>query len=355
MPTVSVLMCVYNGERHLPQAVESILEQTFQDFELIIVDDGSTDATSVILESYAEKDSRISIVHNEKNVGLERSLNIGLSAVSGYYIARQDADDVSKHHRLALQIDFLNSHPKVGAIGTAVEYIDEYGNVTGQDCLPEDHESLQSLLLFNNFMHHSTLMMRQSLMKELDGYDETKRYAEDHDLWWRISRISKLSSLATPLLYRRLDDGPRISKLYRRQQLECSFEISLSAVRDCLEECPFDLDANAYRRWWWAYLKTLDAISYQKFWVDTEPEQTLLSRKDIESLQPFWDLLASTPTGAQVSGSRLQHLAQDIFQQGRFFTGLDLLKVVVQQMHTSVQWKRLAKSIALSFKLVSRA
>ncbi len=128
VPRVSVLMSVYNGERFLRDSVESILGQTFTDFEFLILDDGSTDSTCEILEEYANKDARIVLVRNDRNLGLTRSLNKGLRLVRGEYLARQDADDISLPKRLEMQVKFLDAHPEVGVVGSALEIIDENGN-----------------------------------------------------------------------------------------------------------------------------------------------------------------------------------------------------------------------------------
>jgi len=115
-PKVTVLMPVYNGEKYLNEAIDSILGQTFKDFKFLIINDGSTDGTADILKSY--KDSRIKVTNNEKNIGLTKSLNKGLKMAKSEYIARMDADDISLPTRLQKQVEFMDSHPKVGVCGT---------------------------------------------------------------------------------------------------------------------------------------------------------------------------------------------------------------------------------------------
>lgn len=345
---VSIVMCVYNGEKHLSKAIESILSQTFSDFEFITVDDGSTDSTPEILAKFSVEDSRITVIRNDRNLGLERSLNVGLSAAKSQYFARQDADDISFPDRLARQVEFLDSYPTIGAICTAVKYIDEQGNETGQDCLPEDHASLQALLLFNNFMHHSTLMTRRDLIQALGGYDETKQYAEDYDLWWRLSKLSKLSSLSVPLLYRRLDDSPRISKRYRKQQLHCSFEIALKAVKESLGDNSKELNIDSYRRWWWAYLQTIDAESVQKFWTDSAGSQTKMTISDIKNLRPFWNLLASSPARSEVWGARIRMLSYRFFRKGQILQGMMLLDIATRQLNSPILWKHFVKKVVFT-------
>lgn len=338
MIQVSILMCVYNGEFFLSQAIESILKQTFNNFEFIIVDDGSTDRTLHIISEYAKQDSRIVLVYNEKNLGLEKSLNKGLSVAKGKYFARQDADDISLPNRLELQTHFLDNHPEVGALGTAVKLIDEQGDTFGEDYLPTDHESLQSLLLVNNFMHHSTLMVRRSLMQKLGGYDEDMRYTEDYDLWWRLSKLSNLATLPNTLLYRRMDNGSRISKLYREKQLQNALNISLRGIRESMKHDSSSLNQEAYQRLWWAYHKLLDRESYQRFWLEQYGQDALLQSKDIAKLLPFWNFLKTFPGGSQIWGSRLRELAHDFLRNRQIFVGLHMLWVVVYRLNTSIKW-----------------
>ena len=337
-PKVSLLMCVYNGETHLREAVESILNQSFKDFELVIVDDGSTDSSWQILSEYSAKDSRIVLIQNEVNLGLEKSLNKGLAATKGEYFARQDADDVSRSNRLQLQVDFLDNHPEVGALGTAVELIDEQGNTIGKNILPTDRESLQSLLLFNNFMHHSTLMVRSSLMQKLGGYDETMRYVEDYDLWWRLSCLSGLATLPNILLKRRVDNGPRISKLYREKQLHNSFEISWQAVCQSLGEDSCNLNKEVYERFWWNLTRfIISKQDYQKSWLDKQGQNALIQKQDIQQLQPLWHLLATFPSASEIWGCRIQKLAYQLLQQKQTMEGFQLLGIAVARLKMPLQ------------------
>ena len=345
-PKVSILMCVYNGESHLRQAVKSILEQTFKDFEFIIVDDGSKDSSWQILTEYSTKDSRIVLIQNEKNLGLEKSLNKGLAATKGEYFARQDADDVSITNRLQLQVDFLDNHPEVGALGTSVELIDDKGNTIGKNSLPTDHESLQSLLLLNNFMHHSTLMVRRSLMQKLGGYDEDMRYAEDYDLWWRLSCLSRLATLPSILLKRRVDNGPRISKLYRGKQLQNSFEISWQALCQSVGEESFSFNRVAYERFWWNITRFfISKQDYQKFWLDKHGQNSLIQKEDIQKLQPFWHFLATFPGSSEVWGPRLRELAYQLLRQKQAVEGLQLLSITVYQLKMPIQWIKTIRAL----------
>ena len=152
---VSVLMSVYNGDRYLREAIDSILNQTLDNFEFIIIDDGSTDASNQIIKSY--RDPRLKMVKNKENIGLTKSLNIGIGLCCGEYIARMDADDISLPKRLEIQYKFMDDHPEVGICGTLNRGIEN--NKVGISKYPEDHDSIYCMLLFQNVFDHSTLMM----------------------------------------------------------------------------------------------------------------------------------------------------------------------------------------------------
>lgn len=204
MPKVSVIMSVYNGSRYLSQSLESILNQTFTDFEFIIVDDGSTDNTWEILTEYAARDSRIILIRNEKNIGLTKSLNKGLARAQGEYIARQDADDFSLPDRFEHQVRFLDTHSEVGVLGTAFYIIDEDGNVSGTVTPPQESALLHWLLLFCNPIPHPTVMARRKLICAVNGYNPEFVTAQDYDLWARLSDITRFAILPIPLVcYRR--------------------------------------------------------------------------------------------------------------------------------------------------------
>lgn len=333
MPKVSVLMSVYNGELYLREAVESILEQTFRDFEFIIVDDGSADNTSQILKAYAVQDSRIVLIRNEENIGLDQSLNKGLKLVQGEYVARQDADDVSLSSRLRLQTCFLDSHPEIGVLGTSVEGIDERGTSLGQDRIPIDHESLHACLLVNNCLHHSSVMIRRSLIQELGGYDERMRYVEDYDLWWRVSQLARLANLPDVLLYRRY--GVKgITYSNRREMLKASLEISLRAVRESLKDLFWHEEA--YKRFWWTYHGQYEQL---------QEDIIGLQQEDIKRLQPFWDFLAAHPAGPQIWGPRLYNLACNLLRQQKTVTGFQMLWVTTHKLKMPIQWSLTIRSV----------
>jgi hypothetical protein len=210
-PAVSVVMSVYNGAKFLPEAVESILRQSWSNFEFVIVNDGSTDETWSILERYRSQDNRVRVVDQEKR-GLTVSLNRGCSLSKGKFIARMDADDVAMPGRLESQMHFMETHPDVGVLGGAFDLIDAAGKKLGVSWLPcEDHEIRRLLLDSTAFLHPSVLMDRSALARA-GGYREVK-YAEDYDLWLRLAEQTKLANLREVIhQYRVHPDQVSVSK-----------------------------------------------------------------------------------------------------------------------------------------------
>lgn len=198
MPVVSVILPVYNGERFLKEAVDSILVQTFTDFELIIVDDCSMDSTSLILTEYATRDTRIRVMRQSRNMGIVEALNTGSHAATGQYIARMDVDDISLPERFERQVEYLNSHPDVGVLGTGVQLIDVLGKKQTIVTLPPDYIQIYWSLFFCNPIVHPTVMMRRDLFLRARGY--RTGYPEDYDLWRRMASLTRLANLPEVLL-----------------------------------------------------------------------------------------------------------------------------------------------------------
>ena len=201
---VSVVMSVHNGEQYLRDSLESILHQTFRNFEFIIIDDGSTDNSWKLLTEYAHRDSRIVLIQNSKNIGLTKSLNKGLQCAKGKYIARQDADDISFPERLEKQVSYMESHQTVGLLATGIEYIDSEGNPFLRDMPPQNRVLLGWYLLFRNPLRHSTVLWRQEAVSDKVGeYDPEFTYAQDYDLWSRIFSQFIIATLPEVLVWMR--------------------------------------------------------------------------------------------------------------------------------------------------------
>ena len=200
LPTVSILMSVYNNDRFLSAAIDSMLCQTFTDFEFLILDDGSTDRSAEILRSYAAQDARIRLTRRE-NRGLTRSLNELLSQAQGEFIARMDADDIALPDRLARQVEFLQNSPQIVCVGTAQDWIDEDGDKLHHWQPTGDNAELQALMLSgqNHLCHPSALIRREAMLK-VGGYDESLRSAQDLDLWLKLGELGELSNLPEVLL-----------------------------------------------------------------------------------------------------------------------------------------------------------
>ena len=198
-PSVTVLMTMFNAAAHLRAAVASILGQTFGDFEFVIVDDGSTDASAAIVESFG--DARIRLVRNERNNGQTPCLNQGLVLARGTWVARQDADDISLPRRLERQVAFLRAHPGVALLGTAARQIDGEGRALGVQTPPADPWAIRWMNLFDNSFFHSAVMIRTAVVREeLGGYDESFRCSQDYALWSRLARRHAVANFAEPLI-----------------------------------------------------------------------------------------------------------------------------------------------------------
>ena len=193
---VSVLMPVYNVEQYVGLAIESILNQTFRDIELILINDGSTDRTGEIAQSY--HDARIRYISNSRNLGLVASLNLGLEIAGSEIIARMDGDDISMPNRLEKQYQFLFDHQDVGAVGSAVQIVDQNSRPIRIWKFPSDPAMLLWTMIFSNPMAHPSVVMRKSLVQHVGGYRDYA--AEDIDLWERLSKVTLITNLPFVLL-----------------------------------------------------------------------------------------------------------------------------------------------------------
>lgn len=200
-PEVSVVMAAFNEEASLRQAVQSVIDQTFTDWELIVVDDGSRDATDKILRELAESEVRIKHIRNPDNLGLPTSLNRGLQAASGRYIARADADDVNLPNRLEEQIDFLNRHPDIDVVGTGAFLIDARGRRVNSVALAETHEELASQHFLKTHFIHPSVMIRRRFFDKIGFYDPLFVRVEDKELWLRGLKFgSRYANIQMPLI-----------------------------------------------------------------------------------------------------------------------------------------------------------
>jgi glycosyltransferase involved in cell wall biosynthesis len=218
MPAVSVLMAVYNGERHLGAAIDSILAQTWQDFEFIIVDDGSTDGSRDIVAG--RPDPRIRLVVLERNHGLSGALNAGLSVARSPLIARQDADDLSEPHRLARQVALMHERPELALLGSRAIAIDEAGQATGTVWRPVEESSIRWYALFDNPFAHTSVVFRTAVVRdELGGYEAAyDPFSQDYALWCRLMERHQVGNVPDRLVRYRVSAASITGALGQRDQ-----------------------------------------------------------------------------------------------------------------------------------------
>ena len=200
-PLVSVVMSVFNGERNLRESIESILTQSFRDFEFIIIDDGSTDATAGILAGYQKSNSRVA-VYRQENKGLIASLNTGCRLARGRYIARMDADDVAAPQRLERQVSYLEANPHIVVLGSAVNITNASTSRLSTMSFPIDNEVIKEWLFESRgaAFCHVTVVFRSEVFRAAHGYRPAFLAAEDYDLWLRIAERWQVANLPEPLV-----------------------------------------------------------------------------------------------------------------------------------------------------------
>jgi glycosyltransferase involved in cell wall biosynthesis len=203
MPAITVLMAVHNAERHVAEAIASVSRQTFRDFELLVIDDGSTDGTAAIVNRI--DDPRVRYLPAERRLGLPGALNLGMENSSSPLLARHDHDDVSDPERFGRQVAYLEGHPEVAIVGSRARLIDEAGREIGRvDRCLEDISIRWYHLLDNPFIHSSVMFRRAVIWSELSGYDARLPSSEDHDLWSRVLQRHAGANLPDRLLSYRL-------------------------------------------------------------------------------------------------------------------------------------------------------
>lgn len=252
-PKVSVVMSVYNDAVYLGEAIESILNQTFTDFEFLIINDGSTDGSRAVILFYA--DPRVRLVDNEVNLGLPASLNKGIRLAKGEYIARQDADDVSLPDRLAQQVAFLDAHSDVTVVGCWWEHIDVDGDVFATGEIPNSNTIIKAKLIPNilKFPHGCIMIHREALVR-IGGYDGRFRFTQDLDVWLRMVKEGYRFGAVERYLYQlRMKVEPndfkqRCQSRYRALAYERFFSDQELDVPDVLKEVQEEVDGNSPSR-----------------------------------------------------------------------------------------------------------
>lgn len=242
---ITVLLAVRNGEKTLDRALDSLKKQTVQNFLICCVNDASTDGTASILDTWQQffGEDRFHILTNVENMGLTRSLNAGLSAVTTPLTARLDADDWWHKTKIEHQVDFIRRHPETGLLGT------NYVNITKRTTRPiiclEDDATIRQNILKRNPFAHSCIVFETALVKKLGGYDERVRYGQDYDLWLRMLPHTKMHNLQEFLCFRNAEGG--ISQEKQNAQMKQCIRTQLKYLK-------------MYRRPFWEYTAILEPL-----------------------------------------------------------------------------------------------
>ncbi|MGX9519202.1 glycosyltransferase family 2 protein [Vibrio mediterranei] len=220
-PLVSVVVSCYNGEEFITESIDSILNQTFTDFELIIINDGSTDGSASIIESY--NDPRIVFVDFKDNQGLINCLNFGFEKSIGKYVARFDADDICYPERLERQVEFLEKNPDVSIVGTYANVVDENGILTGVKMKPElsDIDIRVASCFYCRFVHPTVMIRRRVLVNNGIRYDKNALHSEDYVLWSEIALHGKFANIPVAGIKYRVHSS-NVSKVYSQEQISNS-------------------------------------------------------------------------------------------------------------------------------------
>ena len=213
-PSLTVIMSVHNGERYLEAAIDSILAQSFTDFEFFVTDDGSSDRTSSILTNYAERHPQIRIFRNESSAGLPSCLNMMAGKARGKYLARMDADDIAHENRFEKQVEFMDCEPAIDVCFTNVNFMNEEGRIICARRVPSCSKAIIDLLPYINYFVHPTAILRTSSFRKTDGYNELFLKGQDWELWRRmVANGMRLEIIREVLLDYRLHTKGNSSQL----------------------------------------------------------------------------------------------------------------------------------------------
>ena len=282
-PLLSVLMPVFNSERFVAEAIESILNQTFKDFEFLILDDASTDNSLEIVKDFEKKDSRIKVFQNEKNLGVVESRNKLINLSKGKYIAWLDSDDIALENRFEEQIKFLETHPEIGMVGAYPEIIDENGKKTGTWWFETDPKKLKIELFFHSpFLSSSVVIRRSSLPIEL--YDHRFPVAEDFDLYSKIAEKSDIANIPRFLVKYRIN-----SKGLSKSNTEKMEQLAVQVIKEHAERLGIKLEEGTIKHL--RKPKTASKITFEEI---GKIEKSLILLKDLLSENSPFDKTAVT-------------------------------------------------------------
>ncbi len=270
-PLVTVLMPVYNGEKYLCEAIDSILSQTYKNFEFLIINDGSIDKSAELILGY--DDARIRCINKGTNSGITSTLNNGLSLAQGKYVARMDSDDISLPHRLEIQVELLEKNPEIGVCGGAIKH---FGAASGEYYFPANHDEISSWLLFRNIIAHPTVMLRRSILIENNIFYNELCAAEDYQLWTELGKVTQFRNLHNILLHYRLHSDS-ISSSTKERLAEGASAVRRQQV-GLLKIIPTDRELTIHNKL--AYCAFLNDIS---FFRDTKQWLEKLQKANLKS------------------------------------------------------------------------
>lgn len=277
VPRVTVLMSVYNGLTYLAEAVKSIVDQTFRDFEFLIIDDGSTEPLDRVF--HESQDPRVLVI-NQENMGLTRSLNKGLLLARGEYVARMDADDISLPSRLEDQFEAFEADPRLDLVGSFFEVMDERGSLVETKELITNPIYRLWRLQFHNHYGHGSVMLRKKSVLAVGGYDQRLVYAQDFDLWSRISK--KNNTLIIPEVlyrYRMIHNGSQSSVSHYDTQLANAIKTSNNSLMAC-NTLLSESDCEEVRALYWKFQR--NSISMKGLSLLPQTLEGFCNRFDIE-------------------------------------------------------------------------
>ncbi len=278
-PTVTVLMSVYNSQKYLKEAIDSILSQTYKDFEFLIINDGSKDRSLKLIESY--RDPRIRLI-SRSNWGLTRSLNQGIEHARGKYIARQDSDDISVRNRLSKEVSFLDEHHDIGLVGSNYTIMDEKGKKLVTTNVFTHPNDLKVAQVTCNQYGHGSILARSEILRKLKGYDASVGHVEDYDLWTRISRVTNIANFEEPLfLYRRNSQG--VTQQNLQLQIEQTFAVRDKAFQHFLKH------RHEYKVFSW----NPSGTDYKRRKATLLRDYAFLYRRNRQPLMAVWMLLCA--------------------------------------------------------------
>jgi glycosyltransferase involved in cell wall biosynthesis len=302
-------MPVLNGQRYLGLAIESILGQTFQDFEFLIVNDGSTDRSADIIQEYASRDPRVILLEHNRR-GLAEALNAGCRTARGHYIARMDCDDIARPDRFARQVDFLDDRKDVAVLGGAAQLIDAAGRPLSELRYPPEGASLRDALATGCWVIHPSVMMRRSVFRDVGFYRQACAPGEDYDLWARVADDGLVVNLPGPVLIDFRAHEGQVSNTQMRRQLIIGMVVQrATSIRRETGSDPIaaiaDVDQNAARE-----LGITDAEIDRRY-IDTVSQKAmnavrLGATEGVEAARAMMDALKREA----LSGAGRAHLAQ---------------------------------------------